>query len=138
VSYGLAVAFLVANRQIPWLWVVGLGGLANLVAIAANGGVMPADPGAMARAGMVVHAHEFANSTAVAHPRLAWLGDYFAVPASIPLANVFSVGDVVLVIGAALVLHRACGSRLSRRRAEVRAAAAAAAPAEPAPELAAA
>jgi hypothetical protein len=118
VSYGLAVTFLVVNRQVRWLWVVGVGGLANLVAITANGGVMPADPGALARAGMQLDPGEFANSTAVVDPRLPWLGDYFAVPSSWPLANVFSVGDLVLVLGTGLVLHRACGSRLCRRTAE--------------------
>jgi len=43
-SYVLAVAFLVINRRVPWLWLVGLGGLCNLVAIGANAGVMPASP----------------------------------------------------------------------------------------------
>lgn len=44
-AYVLAVVFLVINRRIPWLWLVGLGGLSNLVAIGANAGVMPASPG---------------------------------------------------------------------------------------------
>jgi len=38
VSYALAVGFLVINRRVPWLWLVGLGGLCNLVAIGANAG----------------------------------------------------------------------------------------------------
>ena len=77
-----------------------VGGALNLIAIVANGGVMPADPDALAAAGVEQRAGEFANSTAVAHPHLAFLGDVFAVPSSLPVSNVYSVGDVVLVIAA--------------------------------------
>src|SRR4051794_35521744 len=45
-SYGLAVAFLWANRRLPGLWLIGAGGFANLIAISANGGVMPASASA--------------------------------------------------------------------------------------------
>ena len=51
--------------------------------------------------------------------RSAFLGDVFAIPAGWPGANVFSVGDAVMVVGAFLVLHAATGSRLfasGRRR----------------------
>ena len=41
-SYALGFAFLAANRTLVGLWVVALGGAANLVAIVANHGVMPA------------------------------------------------------------------------------------------------
>ena len=74
---------------------------------------MPADPDALAAAGVHQEAGDFANSTAVAHPHLAFLGDVFAVPASWPVSNVFSVGDVVLVVAALLALHCLCGSRLA-------------------------
>src|SRR5829696_5120344 len=86
----------------------------NLAAIAANGGIMPADPDALAAAGLRLDAGEFSNSSALARPRLAFLGDVFHVPASWPVSNVFSVGDVVLVLGALLALHTICGSRLAR------------------------
>jgi hypothetical protein len=43
---------------------------------------------------------------------LSFLGDVFAVPASWPVSNVFSVGDVILVVAALLALHCLCGSRL--------------------------
>jgi hypothetical protein len=118
VSYGLAVFFLLHNRHIPWLWLVGLGGLANLAAIGANGGVMPASPVALSAAGRVRPRGQFLNSTSLHHPRLAFLGDNFSVPHSWPLANVFSTGDVVLAVGALLLLHSVCESRpvLAARR----------------------
>ena len=112
-TYGLIAAFLWANRHIAYLWLAALGGALNLAAITANGGVMPADPDALAAAGVHQQAGDFANSTALAHPHLSFLGDVFAVPASWPVSNVFSVGDVILVVAALLALHCLCGSRLA-------------------------
>ena len=112
-TYGLIAAFLWANRHIAYLWLAALGGALNLAAITANGGVMPADPEALAAAGVHQEAGDFANSTAVAHAHLSFLGDVFAVPASWPVSNVFSVGDVILVAAALLALHCLCGSRLA-------------------------
>jgi Family of unknown function (DUF5317) len=119
-SYGLIAAFLWVNRRLPFLWLAAIGGALNLAAITANGGVMPADPDALAAAGVRQTAGEFANSTAVAHPHLSFLGDVFAVPASWPVSNVFSIGDVVLVIAALLALHSVCGSRLALPRSAAR------------------
>lgn len=113
-SYVLAVAFLVINRRVPWLWLVGLGGLCNLVAIGANAGVMPASPVALRAVGRVRHPGQFMNSTVLSHPHLAWLGDNFSVPRTLPLANVFSVGDVLLAVGALLLLHSLCSSAPAR------------------------
>jgi hypothetical protein len=113
-SYALALVFVVANRRIPGMAVLVAGGLANLIVIGANGGVMPADPAALARAGLTPPAEGFANSTTLDGARLAFLGDTMAIPSGFPLANVFSIGDVMLVAGGAVVAHRAGGSRLPR------------------------
>jgi hypothetical protein len=113
VSYALAVGFILANAHITGLWIVVWGGVLNLIAIAANNGVMPASPAAMRSAGLVEPAG-FSNSAATTNARFAGLGDVFALPKRFPLSNVFSVGDVILVIGLAVVFHSACGSRLRR------------------------
>jgi len=113
-SYALAAAFVYANRRIPGVLVVGLGGLCNLIAITANLGVMPASVHAQRIAG-IAEAHGFANSAVVSHPKLLFLGDVFAIPKSWPLHNVFSIGDVILVFGVAVLVHVACGSRLAPR-----------------------
>jgi len=42
------------------------------------------------------------------------LGDVLAVPAAVPMANVFSIGDVLILVGFAYGLHHLCGSRLIR------------------------
>ena len=92
------------------------GGALNFVAILANGGVMPAAPRALRGAGMVVDSAEFTNSGVVAHPHLQFLGDVFWLPSSWPVTNVFSVGDVLILLGALLALHCICASRLALRR----------------------
>ncbi|WP_436795190.1 DUF5317 family protein [Actinospongicola halichondriae] len=101
-SYGAALAFVWVNRRWVGLLVVGLGGALNLVVIAANDGVMPASDRAIESAGLV-HDDSFQNSGPVDDAALAPLGDVFAVPEPLPLANVFSVGDVIIVIGAGVL-----------------------------------
>lgn len=103
------------NRKVPGLWVVLVGASLNLAAIAANGGVMPASPDAVRIAG-IRHDAAFENSAPVEGARLAFLGDIFAVPEGVPLANVFSVGDVVLVVGAWVLIYLVCGASWPRRR----------------------
>lgn len=112
VTYALAVWFVIANRHIRGLWLIALGGLANLIAITANGGVMPASPSAARIAGIEARSDRFENSKVVEHARFAVLGDIFAVPASLPFANVFSMGDVLLIAGIGYVVHAGSGSRL--------------------------
>ncbi|MGF1596809.1 MAG: DUF5317 domain-containing protein [Acidimicrobiales bacterium] len=115
-SYALALVFVKVNWRIVGMPVLVIGGLLNLAAIAANGGVMPARAGALEAAGRASTEGEFINSDVQEGARLALLGDVFAIPEPVPLANVFSVGDVLLVVGGAVVVHRACGSSLRRRR----------------------
>jgi hypothetical protein len=94
------------NVRVRGMGIVALGSLANLAAITANGGAMPADPGALALAGLDgpgVHT----NSVVLAHPALQPLTDIFAIPASWPLANVFSVGDVLIGLGIVIVIGAA-------------------------------
>jgi hypothetical protein len=115
-TYVVVAVFVVVNRKLPWVWLIALGGALNFLAIVANGGVMPADPHALAAAGLAFDPTEFTNSGAVAHPHLQFLGDIFWLPRSLPVSNVFSVGDVLILVGALLALHAICGSRLALRR----------------------
>jgi hypothetical protein len=111
-TYFMLGAFLVANRHIPGLLVIALGGALNFAAIASNGGVMPADPDAIAAAGIEQKAGDFSNSAAAADAPLGFLGDVFHTPSWLPIHNVYSVGDIEIVIGAFLLLHFVCRSRL--------------------------
>jgi Family of unknown function (DUF5317) len=107
-SYAPLLAFCLLNRKVRGVLVVGLGTVLNVAAIAANHGVMPAQRGALRFAGLSIRGG-FANSAPVAHPRLAWLGDVFGTPSALPLHNVFSVGDLLIVGGAAVVVFAGSG-----------------------------
>ena len=112
-SYALLGAFAWSNRRVPGVPVILLGGVLNFAAIAANGGVMPADPDL---ASHVAGAEGFVNSGAVDDPRLLFLGDVFATPDWFPLYNVYSVGDALIIAGVLVLLHGVGGSRLVPRR----------------------
>jgi hypothetical protein len=119
-SYALAAVFVVANWRVAGMRLLALGAALNLIAILANNGVMPASRSALRTAGMATSASDFLNSAAVPHPRLLFLGDVLAVPRAVPLANVYSIGDVCIAIGVAIAIHGLAGSRLvpkSRRAA---------------------
>jgi Family of unknown function (DUF5317) len=115
-SYPVAGVFVIANRRLPGMLLVGLGALLNLVAMSANGGVMPASAAALDQAGLPQHRDSYANSTLVRDPRLGFLGDVFAIPDPVPLANVFSVGDVCIGLGLVTAVHGLTGSRPRLRR----------------------
>jgi Family of unknown function (DUF5317) len=104
-TYAVLGAFLWLNRRLPGVRVIAAGALSNGLAIAVNGGVMPASSWAERMAGLHVRAG-FDNSAHVAHPLLPWLGDIIPWPG--PLANVLSIGDCVIYAGVVVLLHRVC------------------------------
>ena len=97
-TYVIALGFLWVNRHAAGVWVVGAGAFSNGLTIALNGGVLPASASAVASAGIDPDL-AFDNTAVLEHPVLPWLGDVFAWPAPLPLANTFSVGDVLIVAG---------------------------------------
>jgi hypothetical protein len=108
-SYALAAWCIWANRRLPGLWLVAVGGAMNLSAIVANGGSMPATAWAWRTSGLdLVAPDAFENSMPSSGSPLWFFGDVGAVPKGWPLANVFSVGDVVIVAGLLVLAHRAC------------------------------
>ncbi len=108
-TYTAGFAFLVLNRHVRGALLIGFGAACNAVAIAANGGVMPASPSAWQRAGLPdLSEMAFENSNTNTAANLAFLGDIFAIPAGYPLANVFSIGDVIIVCGATYLAHMWC------------------------------
>ena len=111
-TYPMGLVFVWFNRDVPGLWLIATGALANGVAIVANGGVMPTTAEALRTAGLDLDPDFFANSAALSDPRLPFLGDVFAIPSWVPFANVFSVGDVLIAVGVAYTVHAVCGSRL--------------------------
>ena len=110
-TYVLAGVFVVRNRRVPGLVLLGFGAALNALTISLNSGTLPADPGALARAGVEPEPGAFVNSGVVDDAYLWFLGDVFAWPEPMPLANVFSVGDVLIVVGAVWGVHRICRRR---------------------------
>jgi len=117
-SYGVLGSFLWLNRHLPGMWLVALGFASNAAAILANGGLRPASEEALRTAGrwaLVEEAGAYNNSTVIGPSTKLWfLGDVFAIPAGLPLANVFSFGDVLLALGALALVPALMGARPAR------------------------
>jgi hypothetical protein len=112
-------AVVLRNVLLPGVALVAAGLGSNLLAVVVNGGHMPALPGALAAAGL--HYHRLMNSEAMAHPALPWLVDRWAAPHWVPLANIFSVGDVAIAIGGFVLALAVTGARVSDPRNVLRA-----------------
>lgn len=109
-SAALAVVLFVLarNLSIPGIELLFLGTLLNTLVIVANGGQMPVDQSKLALLGQSHPAEYravFTNTAPMTEStRLAFLADVFVVPEFSPIRNVYSVGDVLLVVGAAMFL----------------------------------
>ena len=57
------------------------------------------------------------NSIVIGDPALAPLTDIYALPAGIPLANVFSAGDVLIALGVVVAIAAAMRSGRAGRSA---------------------
>lgn len=105
-SYLLILVFVWANRTTPWLWLIGIGLVANAVVIAANGGFMPIlrdGPPSGSPPSVIVYNH---LTLLRDDTRLPFLADIFRLPAWLPSRRVFSLGDLLMAGGAfCLVQH---------------------------------
>lgn len=101
---------IIANRRIAGVPLIALGAALNLLVIVANGGYMPADRAAYAALGMTIDGYW--NTAFLDRPALALLGDWIALPAWLPMANVISVGDILIGTGVAVTI--ALGMRAPR------------------------
>ncbi len=112
----LVLVAVLRNLALPGMALVAVGAAANLAAIVANGGYMPASADALATLGKDIGSG-YSNSIVLPDPALAPLTDLFAMPGWLPFANVFSVGDVLIAMGVALALAGALhGARPVVRR----------------------
>lgn len=113
-SYALLLVFAVANRRVRPLLAVSVGMALNALAISSNGGRMPLSRGAATAAGLAPTGHS--NVSAGAR-QLQFLGDVFALPRGLPLANAFSIGDVLIGFGmVAFIVTASLDDRTPRRR----------------------
>ena len=124
ILYALSLLLLVGvvwvNRRVPGLALLGVGLTFNALVILANGGRLPASLQALrtagiAEAGMAYAASRATNSMLMDEStRLWYLGDIFAIPRGFPLANVYSIGDVLIALGAAWFIFGALRPRSQR------------------------
>lgn len=102
------------NWHIPGMVIMMVGLLLNTAAIVANGGYMPSWGDAARFAGHLgperlvtpEYDRRWVITDDPATP-LLFLGDYLALPAWMPLASVWSIGDVLLVVGVCVLCWRA-------------------------------
>jgi hypothetical protein len=110
VASTLAVfAAMLRNRRLPGFGILAVGACLNLVAILVNGGYMPSSPDAWVQLSGVAQlpVATYTNAAlAGAHTLLPFLGDIFVLPRPLPFATVFSIGDVLIGVGAAFFLIR--------------------------------
>jgi hypothetical protein len=106
-SYALLIVATILNRHVAGVAVVGAGMVLNVLAVVANGGHMPVSQAAMRAAGESYAVKQ--NSAAIDDPSLPWLIDRFAAPDWLPLGNVFSLGDVVIAVGAVVIVWSGMG-----------------------------
>jgi hypothetical protein len=101
------LAVLLRNLGMAGFPVIAAGAGLNLVAIAANGGYMPSSPDAwqslngVSALPVAAYTNSALASSATAFP---YLGDILVLPRPMPFANVFSIGDVLVGLGAAFFL----------------------------------
>ena len=105
-STAAVLVAVVRNWRITGMPIVALGAASNLAAIVANGGVMPASPESVSAIDPL-GSEGFSNSVVMADPALRPLTDIFALPAWLPFANVFSIGDVLIGVGLVVVIAAA-------------------------------
>lgn len=118
VASTLAVmAALLRNLSLPGLAIIAVGATLNLIPIIANGGAMPSAPEAwLALDGVAtLPVSHFSNSVLIGPDTFfPFLGDVFVWPRPLPLANVFSVGDATIAVGAVVFLVGAMRPRRPR------------------------
>ena len=106
---GAVVAWL--NRSLPGFPLLLTGLLSNLLIISLNGGYMPVSAEARIISGMPPLVGSANNVSVMTSDSVLWiLGDTLPVPRVIPLANVYSIGDVLIAAGGVLFVLTVVGS----------------------------
>lgn len=125
ISYLLLAWFVIWNRQMPGIWILGVGLCLNALVILANDGFMPITYEALVAMGKshTVSGPEpgayLAGSKDILLPisdtRLWFLSDIFVIPPPFPIPSVFSLGDAVIALGLLWFVPWALGAQTHER-----------------------
>jgi hypothetical protein len=111
-SMALLTLWVAGNWRIPGMLIMATGLLMNFAAITTNGGHMPVSSASVRYSGSISRYESSAdhivnNSIMIDDQVRLWLlTDIFAVPQAIPFANVYSIGDILLTLGASILCYR--------------------------------
>lgn len=107
------LACVLRNARVPGLAIAAAGGACNLLAIVANGGAMPVSPEAARLVGHTM-ATSYTNTVELADPAFKLLTDIIAVPSPLPFANVYSIGDLLILAGVLVAMAWAVHGSVAR------------------------
>lgn len=109
VSMVLLIAFALANIRVAGIKAIFAGMLSNAIAIIANGGYMPSDPAALKNLLSVEAMNQLQSGSASYNSvvineqtNLKYLSDIIYIPN----INVYSIGDVLIAVGAFIIIQR--------------------------------
>lgn len=95
ITYLSIIIFVIFNMKVKGIAIIGLGILLNFITIALNGGHMPTSLRSIPTGNVDKNVIGISKNTL-----LPWLGDIFHLPSWLPLSNAFSIGDVLIAVGA--------------------------------------
>jgi hypothetical protein len=106
ISLALAGFAVFLNRHLPGAILIALGLFSNSLVILLNGGFMPVSNAAREFAGLTPLAARWLNIIPINEStRLPWLSDVLPLPAFLPFANVYSIGDVLVALGGVIFIQ---------------------------------
>lgn len=115
-TYALLILFLALNRELPGLKLILLGAALNLAVILANGGYMPVSRAALVRSDHLdkvfvqgERAYVLGSKDIVLErdeTRLLPLSDVLKVPGALEVPATFSIGDMLIMLGASWLAYR--------------------------------
>ncbi|MCX6045267.1 MAG: DUF5317 domain-containing protein [Chloroflexi bacterium] len=124
-SQAILLLFAWFNRRHRAFWVLGLGLILNLTVIVLNGGLMPISRETLTKLKLDAPITDWQMGSRVggskdillspAQTRLEWLSDRFVLPGWFPYKAAFSLGDLLIALGAIWLLWESGGLKMNKK-----------------------